>query len=45
MTRILPFPQLSVFLWLGWMLLNSWSWGHAILGLVLAVLLPLTTRP
>ena len=45
MTRILPFPQLSVFLWLGWMLLNSWSWGHAILGLVLTVLLPLTTRP
>ena len=45
MARLLPFPLLSLLLWLAWMLLNGFSWGHALLGLVLALLLPLATRP
>ena len=39
MSRVLPFPLLSLFLWATWMLLNGFSWGHALLGLVLAVVL------
>lgn len=45
MSRLLPFPLLSLFLWGTWMLLNGFSWGHAVLGLVLAVSLPVGTRP
>lgn len=44
MSRVLPFPLLSLFLWVTWMLLNGFSWGHALLGLVLAVVLPLGTQ-
>ena len=44
MSRVLPFPLLSLFLWATWMLLNGFSWGHALLGLVLAVVLPLGTQ-
>lgn len=43
--RVLPFPSLSLVLWLAWLLLNGFSAGHALLGVVLAVVLPLTTRP
>ena len=43
--RVLPFPSLSLILWLAWMLLSGFTAGHALLGAVLAVLLPLTTRP
>ncbi|HCE40741.1 Na+/H+ antiporter subunit E [Alloalcanivorax profundimaris] len=45
MSRLLPFPMLSLLLWLSWLLLNGFSWGHGLLGLVLAVVLPLGTRP
>ncbi|MFP1681994.1 Na+/H+ antiporter subunit E [Alloalcanivorax sp. C16-1] len=45
MRKLLPFPLLSLFLWLTWLLLNGFSWGHGLLGLVLAVVLPLGTRP
>lgn len=45
MKRILPFPVLSLLLWLTWLLLNGFSTGQALLGLVLAVLLPLATVP
>ena len=45
MRRLLPFPMLSLLLWLSWLLLNGFSWGHGLLGLVLAVVLPLGTRP
>lgn len=44
MTRWLPFPLLSVFLWLVWLTLNGLSAGQVVLGLVLAILLPLGTR-
>lgn len=44
MTRWLPFPLLSVFLWLVWLILNGLSAGQVVLGLVLAILLPLGTR-
>lgn len=44
MKRWLHFPLLSLCLWLIWMALTSFSWGQALLGLVLAVLLPLATR-
>ncbi|EKF72988.1 monovalent cation/H+ antiporter subunit E [Alcanivorax hongdengensis A-11-3] len=43
--RCFPSPSLSLLLWLTWLLLNGFSPGHAVLGLVLAVLLPLGTRP
>ncbi len=43
--RVLPFPSLSLILWLSWLLLSGFSAGHALLGAVLAVVLPLTTRP
>ncbi|MCG8393517.1 MAG: Na+/H+ antiporter subunit E [Pseudomonadales bacterium] len=45
MNRVLPYPSLSLVLWLAWLLLNGFTAGHALLGVVLAVLLPLTTRP
>jgi multicomponent K+:H+ antiporter subunit E len=44
MKRWLHFPLLSLCLWITWMALTSFSWGQALLGLVLAVLLPLGTR-
>lgn len=43
--RILPFPVLSVLLWLTWLLLSGVSTGQVLLGLGLAVLLPLATVP
>jgi len=43
--RVLPYPSLSLVLWLTWMLLSGFSAGHALLGAILAVLLPLGTRP
>lgn len=45
MSRLLPFPMLSLLLWLSWLLLNGFSLGHGLLGLVLAVVLPLGTQP
>lgn len=44
MRRLLPFPVLSGLLWLTWLLLNGFSVGQALLGLVLAMVLPLVTR-
>ena len=44
MKRLLPFPLLSLMLWCAWLLLNGVSWGHALLGLALALLLPLASR-
>ena len=43
--RILPYPSLSLILWLAWMLLSGFTAGHAVLGAILAILLPLGTRP
>ncbi|MGJ3257305.1 MAG: Na+/H+ antiporter subunit E [Alcanivorax sp.] len=45
MKRLLPYPSLTLALWLTWLLLNGFSVGHALLGLILAVVLPLGTRP
>ena len=45
MNHVLPFPSLSLVLWLAWLLLNGFTAGHALLGAVLAVVLPLTTKP
>ena len=42
---MLPYPSLTLVLWLTWLLLNGFSVGHALLGLILAVVLPLGTRP
>lgn len=42
---LLPFPVLSVMLWLVWLLLAGFTAGQALLGLVLALLLPLATVP
>ncbi len=43
--RVLPYPSLSLILWFAWMLLSGFTAGHAMLGAILAVLLPLGTRP
>jgi len=44
--RVLPHPALSVFLLLMWLLLhNTVTSGHVVLGAVLAVAMPLLTRP
>ena len=43
--RLLPFPSLSLILWLTWMLLSGFTAGHALLGAIIAVLVPLGTRP
>lgn len=43
MKRWLPFPLLSLLLWLMWVLLNGFTVGQALLGLGLAVLLPWLT--
>jgi len=43
--RVLPYPSLSLILWFAWMLLSGFTAGHAVLGAILAVLLPLGTRP
>ncbi|WP_414430634.1 Na+/H+ antiporter subunit E [Alcanivorax sp. IL3] len=45
MKHLLPYPSLTLVLWLTWLLLNGFSVGHALLGLILAVVLPLGTRP
>jgi len=45
MYRVLPYPSLSLILWFAWMLLSGFTAGHAVLGAILAVLLPLGTRP
>ena len=39
MKRLLPYPSLTLVLWLTWLLLNGFSVGHALLGLILAVVL------
>ncbi len=42
--KILPHPVLSIILWLIWLLLNnSVAPGHMVLGLILAILIPLLT--
>lgn len=41
--QCVPFPVLSLLLWLSWLLLNGFQAGQALLGLVLAVWLPLLT--
>ena len=41
--RVLPFPILSLVLWVIWLLLSGFTVGQALLGLLLAVLLPLVT--
>ena len=42
MIKVLPHPLLSVTLWLFWLLLNNTlAAGHVVLGLVLAILIPL----
>ena len=43
--KVLPYPSLSLILWFAWMLLSGFTAGHAVLGAILAVLLPLGTRP
>ena len=45
MYRVLPYPSLSLILWFAWMFLSGFTAGHAVLGAILAVLLPLGTRP
>ncbi len=41
---LLPHPVLSLFLWLIWLLLNNnFSAGHIVLGLVLALVIPMIT--
>lgn len=46
MQKWLPFPLMSLALWLIWMLLNqTLSLGQALLALVLAVAIPIATRP
>ncbi len=43
--RLLPLPLFSLILWLAWLLLNGFSVGQALLGLVLAVALPKVAAP
>lgn len=43
--KLYPFPTLSVFLLLMWLLLSGFSAGHLVLGMVLATVLPLGTLP
>lgn len=43
MKRLFPMPWHSLLLLLVWLLLNGWSFGHFILGSILAVLIPLLT--
>lgn len=46
MTRWLPFPRLSVVLAVLWLLLaNSFSAGHVVLALLLALVIPMAVRP
>lgn len=42
--RLLPAPLLSLVLFVGWLLLNGASAGHAVLGAVLAVAIPWFTE-
>lgn len=43
--RVLPRPMLSLLLWIFWLLLNNTlSVGHMLLGLVLAIAIPLLTN-
>lgn len=42
LNRILPHPVLSFILWIVWLLLNNtMAAGHVVLGLILAILIPL----
>lgn len=42
--KILPHPILSLILWITWLLLNNtFAAGHIVLGLILAILIPLLT--
>lgn len=43
--RILPLPLFSLILWLAWLLLNEFGVGQVLLGLVLAIVLPMVTAP
>jgi multicomponent K+:H+ antiporter subunit E len=43
MKRLFPMPWHSLLLLIVWLLLNSWSFGHFILGGILAVFIPLLT--
>lgn len=43
--RLLPLPLFSLILWLTWLLLSGFSVGQALLGLGLAIALPLMTAP
>lgn len=45
MRKLVPFPLMSAVLWLIWMLLNqTLGFGHALLALLLAIVIPLATR-
>jgi multicomponent K+:H+ antiporter subunit E len=45
MRNVLPFPRISLALWLAWLALNgSTAAGHLVLGAVLALALPLALR-
>lgn len=44
MARLVPAPLLSLVLFVGWLLLNGLSAGHAVLGSVLAVTIPWFTE-
>lgn len=42
--KLLPHPVLSLFLWVIWLLLNNtFSPGHMVMGLILAIAIPLLT--
>ncbi|HEX4884411.1 MAG TPA: Na+/H+ antiporter subunit E [Casimicrobiaceae bacterium] len=46
MNRLLPFPLVSLALWVAWLMLNgSAAMGHVVLGAVLAVAIPAVLRP
>lgn len=43
--QIFPMPVHSLILWVLWLLLNSFSAGHAVLGAVLAIVIPWFAAP
>lgn len=46
MNKFLPHPILSLTLWVVWLLLNNTvAAGHMVLGAVLAIVIPIMTRP
>ena len=44
MKRLFPMPWHSLLLLIVWLLLNGGSFGHLILGSILAVLIPISTE-